>query len=152
MCVWLCPREPMWSACICICACVHARVCVFVPQYQILHSQLSASLSPVVICLSVCLSTFNLSFCFTIFLFFFRLFHLHPCVSAALCFFPSSPPLLCFFFSSRKASRYLSLSAASPTLPSSYYNHFCCALLSLTPVVSASWTLSLKTHFNSKSV
>lgn len=50
--------------CVLLCLCV----CVPVPQYQILLSQLSASLSLVVICLSVCCSTFNLFFSFTLLL------------------------------------------------------------------------------------
>lgn len=73
----MCPCEPL---CVCVCGITHTSasakecvllclcVCVPVPQYQILLSQLSASLSLVVICLSVCCSTFNLFFSFTLLL------------------------------------------------------------------------------------
>lgn len=77
--VWACVCA-LVSLCVCVCGITHTSasakecvllclcVCVPVPQYQILLSQLSASLSLVVICLSVCCSTFNLFFSFTLLL------------------------------------------------------------------------------------
>ncbi len=73
-----------------MCSCARLCLCVSVPQYQILLSQLSASLSLVVICLST-LATFNLSFCFTLLLPFSRVFRLHPSVLR-----PSAAPALSF--------------------------------------------------------
>ncbi len=101
-----------------MCSCARLCLCVSVPQYQILLSQLSASLSLVVICLST-LATFNLSFCFTLLLPFSRVFRLHPSVlrpsaAPALSFLLHCSPVFFFFLP-------LSLSLMpSPSLPQSY--------------------------------
>lgn len=68
-----------------VCTRAHARVCVFVPQYQILLSQLSAGFSLVLISLST--SQPSTSPSVSPFFFLSWVFHLCPSVSAALCWF-----------------------------------------------------------------
>lgn len=81
-----------WHVCLCISVRLPIFVCVSVPQYQILLSQLSASLSLVVICLSNSQPSTSPSVWLSFFLS-TEFFYLHPSVAPSL----SSSPLPCCF-------------------------------------------------------
>lgn len=138
----MCPREPARSCVrtqahththtpVCVCLLYvwvcRFRGCVSVPQYQILLSQLSASLNPVVICLSTSQPSASPSVSLSSFprVFFFHLnpsvLHtrlLHPSFWSRFIFSSSLPS--CLFLPLLWASYRLFTPMPSPSLPLSY--------------------------------